>query len=395
VSYRHALLVFVACSKVISMLQGYFIHMQKKKAGKKAPAVVRKGVVRTSARKATARNATAGRVRDQQHMTYAGSGVDVGKLEGIKSDIIRGLSFKRTGFGAPMGNEGHYAGLIDMGCLALAITTDGVGTKLIIADAMKRWDTVGIDCIAMNVNDLYVMGVEPLAFVDYISIEKPNEEQIRQVMIGLNEGARRANISIVGGETAALPDIIRGFDLAGTAVGVVPKDRIITGESVMPGDVIVGLPSSGVHSNGYSLVRRIIKGAGLKYTDPCPYNKKVTLGEELLTPTRIYSEIVGLSRRFDIHGMAHITGGGLMNLRRITSYGFDFHDPLPVPEIFRFIQQKGNVEDLEMYRTFNMGMGYLIICPRKEAGPIVKMTDGKIVGGIVEKGCTIRGLRLW
>lgn len=363
----------------------------QKKAGKKA-SVRGKVAVKASAGKAAVKRSGAA---EGQHMTYAGSGVDIQKLDTLKSGIIKSLSYKRTGFGAPLGEAGHYAGLIDMGYLALAITTDGVGTKLLIADAIRKWDTVGIDCVAMNVNDLYVQGIEPLAFVDYISLEKPNEELVRQTMVGLNEGARQANVSIVGGETAALPDIIRGFDLAGTAVGVVPKEKIITGEHVKPGDVIVGLPSSGIHSNGYSLVRKIVENAGLKYTDPCPFNKKVTLGEELLTPTRIYAEVVGLSKRFNIHGMAHITGGGLMNLRRITSYGFDFTDPLPVPEVFKFIQKLGNVEDKEMYRTFNMGMGYAIICDKQDAGPIVKMTDGSIVGKIVKSGCTIRGLKMW
>lgn len=169
-------------------------------------------------------------------MTYAGSGVDINKLEGIKAGIIKkGLKYRRKGFGALLGDVGHYAGLIDLGEFALAMTTDGVGTKLLIADAMKKWDTVGIDCIAMNVNDLYVMGVEPLAFVDYISLEKPDDELIRQVMVGLDEGARQSNISIVGGETAALPDIIKGFDLAGTCVGFVGKNNVVTGDTIQPG----------------------------------------------------------------------------------------------------------------------------------------------------------------
>jgi phosphoribosylformylglycinamidine cyclo-ligase len=329
------------------------------------------------------------------HMTYAGSGVDVKKLDSIKSGIIHGLTFKRKGFGAPLGEAGHYAGLIDLGDFALAMTTDGVGTKLIIADAMKKWDTVGIDCIAMNVNDLYVMGVEPLAFVDYISIEKPNETLIKQVIESLNEGARQANVSIIGGETASLPDIIKGFDLAGTAVGTVDKDKVITGERIAPGDAVIGLPSNGVHSNGYSLVRKVIAEAGLKYTDPCPYDKKTTIGDELLKPTRIYAEVVKLFKNYEIKGMAHVTGGGLFNLRRITKYGFDFNDPLPVQPIFKLIQELGNVEDAEMYKTFNMGMGYVIVASREEAGRIVKMTDGKIVGSVVESGCTVRGVRMW
>jgi phosphoribosylformylglycinamidine cyclo-ligase len=329
------------------------------------------------------------------HMTYAGSGVDVKKLDSIKSGIIHGLTFRRKGFGAPLGEAGHYAGLIDLGEFALAMTTDGVGTKLIIADAMKKWDTVGIDCIAMNVNDLYVMGVEPLAFVDYISIEKPNEKLIKQVIESLNEGARQANISIIGGETASLPDIIKGFDLAGTAVGTVDKKKVITGEKIKVGDAVIGLPSNGVHSNGYSLVRKIIAESGLKYTDKLPYDKKTKIGDELLKPTRIYAEVVKLFKNYEIKGMAHITGGGLFNLKRITKYGFDFNDPLPVPPIFDFIQKLGNVEDAEMYKTFNMGMGYLIVASKKDAGRIVKMTDGKIVGTVVESGCSIRGVKMW
>jgi phosphoribosylformylglycinamidine cyclo-ligase len=332
----------------------------------------------------------------EKHMTYAGAGVDIDRLEGIKSGIIKkGLKFRRTGFGAPMGDIGAYAGLIDLGEFALAMTTDGVGTKLIIADAMKKWDTVGIDCVAMNVNDLYVMGVEPLAFVDYISIEKPDDELIRQVMIGLDEGARQANISIIGGETAALPDIIKGFDLAGTCVGYVGKDSVVTGETVAPGDVVIGLPSSGVHSNGYSLVRKVIEKAGLKYTDPLPYDKSTTIGAELLKPTRIYAEVVPIFKKYPVKGMAHVTGGGLMNLRRITKYGFDLHDPLPVPPVFSWLQEIGDIDDAEMYRTFNMGMGYVIIAAKEDAGAIVKMTDGRIVGKIVDEGCTIRGMRMW
>jgi phosphoribosylformylglycinamidine cyclo-ligase len=332
----------------------------------------------------------------EKHMTYAGSGVDINKLEAIKSGIIKkGLTFKRTGFGAPLGDIGAYAGLIDLGAFALAMTTDGVGTKLMIADAMKKWDTVGIDCIAMNVNDLYVMGIEPLAFVDYISVEKPDDELIRQVMVGLDEGARQANISIVGGETAALPDIIRGFDLAGTCVGVVDKDKVITGEGVAPGDVVIGLPSNGVHSNGYSLVRKVVENAGLRYTDPLPYAKDTTIGAELIKPTRIYAEVVHIVKKYRVKGMAHITGGGLMNLRRITKYGFDFHDPLPVQPVFSWLQKLGGIEDKEMYKTFNMGMGYVLITDKEDAGTIVKMTDGRIVGQIVEDGCTIRGIRMW
>jgi phosphoribosylformylglycinamidine cyclo-ligase len=332
----------------------------------------------------------------EKHMTYAGAGVDVNKLDKIKSGIIKeGLKFRRSGFGAPLGEIGAYAGLIDLGEFALAMTTDGVGTKLIIADAMKKWDTVGIDCVAMNVNDLYVMGIEPLAFVDYISIEKPDENLIKQVMVGLDEGARQANVTIVGGETAALPDIIKGFDLAGTCVGFVGKDNVVTGDTIEVGDAVIGLPSSGIHSNGYSLVRKVVEEAGLKYTDLLPYDESKTIGAELLKPTRIYAEIVPLFKKYPIRGMAHITGGGLLNLKRITKYGVEFHDPLPVPPVFTWLQKLGGIDLSEMYRTFNMGMGYVIIASKEDAGAIVKMTDGKIVGRIVEQGCTIRGIKIW
>jgi phosphoribosylformylglycinamidine cyclo-ligase len=332
----------------------------------------------------------------EKHMTYAGAGVDVNKLDKIKSGIIKeGLKYRRRGFGAPMGEIGAYAGLIDLGEFALAMTTDGVGTKLIIADAMKKWDTVGIDCVAMNVNDLYVMGVEPLAFVDYISIEKPDEDLIKQVMVGLDEGARQANVTIVGGETAALPDIIKGFDLAGTCVGFVGKDNVVTGAAIGEGDVVIGLPSSGIHSNGYSLVRKVITEAGLKYTDPLPYDKSTTIGAELLKPTRIYAEVVPIFKKYPVKGMAHITGGGLLNLKRITKCGFEFQDPLPVPPVFSWLQKLGGIDILEMYRTFNMGMGYVIVASKEDAGPIVKMTDGKIVGRIVEQGCTISRMKIW
>jgi len=199
----------------------------------------------------------------------------------------------------------------------------------------------------------------------------------------------------VGGETAALPDIIKGFDLAGTAVGYVGKNEVVTGENIVPGDVVIGLPSSGIHSNGYSLVRKVVENAGLEYTDPLPYDKSRAIGAELLTPTRIYAEIVPIFRKYPVKGMAHITGGGLMNLRRITEYGFEFNDPLPVPPVFSWLQKLGDIDDKEMYKTFNMGMGYVIITDKESAGAIVKMTDGKIVGRIVKEGCMVRGTKMW
>src|SRR3972149_12039951 len=186
-------------------------------------------------------------------LTYSKAGVDIQKENTAIAALVKGLTYKRKGLGAPLTDVGHYAGLIDFGEYALALTTDGVGSKVLIANEMRRWNTVGIDCIAMNVNDLLAMGIEPLAFVDYIAINKPDEEIMRQLGEGLAKGAEISRMTIVGGETATLPAIVTGFDLAGTCLGMVRKDRIITGERIGPGDAIVGLPSGGGHSNGYSL----------------------------------------------------------------------------------------------------------------------------------------------
>src|SRR3990172_4765277 len=327
-------------------------------------------------------------------LTYSKAGVDIDIENRAIAALAKQLTYKRKGFGAPITDVGHYAGLIDFGEYALALTTDGVGSKILIANEMKRWNTIGIDCIAMNVNDLLAMGIEPLAFVDYIAINSPDVEIMRQIGEGLAKGAEISRMTIIGGETATLPDIIKGFDLAGTCLGMVKKDKIISGDRIEVGDAIVGLPSNGVHSNGYSLVRRIIKDAGYSYSNPFPYNIETTIGDELLIPTRIYMEILDSAARFDIHGLAHITGSGLMKLHRITKYGFDITDPLEPQPVFKFLQEEGAVEDLEMYKTFNMGMGFVVVLPKGEADEAAKMMGGKIVGEIVENGIFINGLEI-
>jgi len=327
-------------------------------------------------------------------LTYSQAGVDIERENRAIAALAKQLVYKRKGLGAPLTDVGHYAGLIDFGEYALALTTDGVGSKVLIANEMKRWNTVGIDCIAMNVNDLLAMGIEPLAFVDYIAIQEPNNEIMKQIGEGLAKGAEISRMTIVGGETATLPDVIKGFDLAGTCLGMVKKDSIITGEKIEIGDAIIGLPSNGVHSNGYSLVRRIITDSGCSYHDPFPYNKDTTIGDELLIPTRIYMEILDAAKKFDIHGLAHITGSGLMKLHRITKLGFDIRDPLPPQPVFRFLQEEGDVEDVEMYKTFNMGMGFVVVVPQSEAEEASKMTGGKIVGEIVDEGIFVNGMEI-
>ena len=320
-------------------------------------------------------------------LTYADSGVDIHQENRSIEAMKAVLKSRRKGFGAPMTEIGHYAGLLDMGGFALAMTTDGVGSKVLIANAISKWDTVGIDCIAMNVNDLYAIGAEPIAFVDYLAVEKVDPERAAQIAIGLARGAEISNMSIVGGETASLPEIIRGFDLAGTAIGVVDKDKVVTGEKIRVGDVLVGVPSSGLHSNGYTLARRIIAESKYTYFDAMPGGDK-SIGEELLTPTRIYPEIVELVKSCDVHGLAHITGSGLLKLRRISSLGFEISDPLEPQPVFRFLQEQGGVDDEEMYRTFNMGMGFLIAMDESEAKEACRIMGpgSRVVGSIVKEG---------
>jgi len=327
-----------------------------------------------------------------KHLTYAKSGVDIKQEEATIKALTGKLTYRRKGLGAPLTEIGHYAGLIDFGEYALALTTDGVGSKVLIANEMKRWDTVGIDCIAMNVNDLLAIGAEPTAFVDYLALESHIEGFAEQIGEGLMKGAEMSRMSIVGGETATLPEIIRGFDLAGACLGMVKKDAMITGKRVQAGDAIVGIPSSGVHSNGYTLVRKIIEGSGYSYHDPFPYDPSTTIGDELLVPTRIYMELLDVIRECDVHGLAHITGSGLLKLKRITDLGFDFYDPIKPQDIFKFLQNEGNVDDLEMYRTFNMGMGFAVILPEDDAEHAARMTGGKVVGRIVESGIRVSDL---
>ena len=320
-------------------------------------------------------------------LTYAESGVDIHQENRSIEAMKAVLKSRRRGFGAPMTEIGHYAGLLDMGSFALAMTTDGVGSKVLIANAISKWDTVGIDCIAMNVNDLYAIGAEPIAFVDYLAVEKVDPERAAQIAIGLARGAEVSNMSIVGGETASLPEIIRGFDLAGTAIGVVDKDKVVTGEKIRVGDVLVGVPSSGLHSNGYTLARRIIAESKYTYFDTMPGGER-SIGEELLTPTRIYPEIVELVKECDVHGLAHITGSGLLKLRRISNLGFEISEPLVPQPVFRFLQEQGGVDDEEMYRTFNMGMGFLIALDESEAKEACRIMGpgSRIVGSIVKEG---------
>jgi phosphoribosylformylglycinamidine cyclo-ligase len=327
-------------------------------------------------------------------MTYADTGVDIIKEEKAIKQIISSFKTKRKDkIGKPMG--GHYAGMIEFGENALVLCTDGVGSKVLIAHELKKYDTVGIDCIAMNVNDAICVGAEPLAFVDYLAIDDPKPEITKEIGKGLEKGAALSNISIISGETASLPEIINGFDLAGTCLAYVKKDKIVTGEKIKPGDVIIGLSSTGIHSNGYSLARKVVTENNFSYKDKFPDNlyPGKTIGEIYLTPTQIYvKETVALLKKINVHGVAHVTGSGLKKLQRINkNVKFVIDDPFEPQPVFRFIQKYGDIADHEMYQTFNMGMGLIIVVSKKDANESLKilkkhsLSDVKIVGRI-EKG---------
>jgi phosphoribosylformylglycinamidine cyclo-ligase len=323
-------------------------------------------------------------------MTYAKAGVDIEKETETIDSLISQIKSPKKGFGKPMDVPGHFTGLIDFGDFALSMCTDGVGSKVLIANAMKKWDTVGIDCMAMNVNDMICIGAKPVAFVDYFAVEKHNSEMAKEIGRGLAKGAEQAGVSIIGGETATLPEIVKGFDLAGTCLGYVNKKEIITGKNIKPGDKIIGLRSNGIHSNGLTLARKIIASKKLTYKHNFP-GTKINIGEELLKPTRIYvKEVMDILDKHKVHGMAHITGGGLSNLPRLNKkVEFRITSPLKPQEIFNHLQELGNVKLHEMYRTFNMGMGFAIVADAGEVDGILKILKGRIeakVIGEVAKG---------
>ena len=313
--------------------------------------------------------------------SYREAGVDIDLEASAVHALVEQLTFRREGSFPMHGGVGHFAGLIEFGEMVLALAVDGVGTKMLIADHLHNWTTVGIDCIAMNVNDLYVMNIEPVAFVDYIATDALSVEKMAQIGVGLNRGAELANLNIIGGETATLNALVNGLDLAGTCLGVQQKGRIVTGEQIAPGDSIIGVPSSGIHSNGLTLARKLVEEhAG--WEKRLPGGK--TFGEELLTPTRIYAEALEVTAAVEVHGMCHITGGGLRNLNRLGSVGFSITDPLPPQPIFAWMAEAGGVAAEEMYRTFNMGMGYVFIVAPETVNTVTGIVpDARVVGEVV------------
>jgi phosphoribosylformylglycinamidine cyclo-ligase len=267
---------------------------------------------------------------------------------------------------------GHYASVIRLDeRTGIALSTDGVGTKLKLAEELGRLDTVGIDCVAMNVNDVICVGAEPLAMLDYIAIDRADPEACEQIGVGLARGATLAGIEIPGGELAQLGDMVHGVDVSGACFGTVALDAIVDGAAVAPGDIVIGLPSSGLHSNGYTLARAAL--AGLDLGDE---RLGRPLGDILLEPTEIYVKpIVELLRsEVAVHGLAHITSGGVGNLLRLAAeVGYEIDSPLPPPPIFALIQERGGVSDEEMHEVFNMGCGFCVVVGAGEEDAALSM----------------------
>ncbi|NDB88673.1 MAG: phosphoribosylformylglycinamidine cyclo-ligase [Thaumarchaeota archaeon] len=313
-------------------------------------------------------------------ITYKSAGVDVSRIKKSQSAIGRIISSTHSGM--VKSGFGHYAGLVGIhGGKYLATHTDGVGTKVIIANLLKKYDTVGIDCVAMNVNDIICIGATPISFVDYIAANKNNESVFVDIAKGLAVGAKKSDMPIVGGETAIMPDLFEekkfAFDLAGMVAGIVDKNKVIMGNKIKPGDIIIGLASTGIHSNGYSLARKVLLK---KYSINDTVKGLGKIGLAMLTPTEIYVKpVLDVISKCQVHGLANITGGAFTKLLRLKRTGFVLDMMPEPPKIMQLIENLG-VTTEEMYKTFNMGVGFCIVTPKSEVNKVMSIcTKHKLV----------------
>lgn len=333
------------------------------------------------------------------NITYKSAGVDVD--EGQRAVQLMKDHVKSTFNSNVLADIGGFGGLFSLNRMdykepVLVAGTDGVGTKLKIAFMMDKHDTIGQDCVAMCVNDILCQGGKPLFFLDYVATGKLVGEKIAQIVGGIAEGCRIAGSALIGGETAEMPGLYaeNEYDLAGFAVGIVDKDQIITGENIKAGDIILGLPSNGIHSNGYSLVRKLFfEVLDMKITD---YVEEfgTTLGEELLKPTKIYvKEILSLIEAIPVKGISHITGGGFFeNIPRILPENVDAKinvDSWEVPPVFQFMAEKGNISKDDIFGTFNMGIGMVVVVSKEDVDGAMEVLNKSgqavhIIGEIVE-----------
>ncbi|MDE6296870.1 MAG: phosphoribosylformylglycinamidine cyclo-ligase [Muribaculaceae bacterium] len=331
--------------------------------------------------------------------SYEASGVNLEAGYEVVSRIKKHVkSTERTG---SMGNIGSFGGMFDLGSLGyehpvLVSGTDGVGTKLKIAFALEKHDTIGIDAVAMCVNDVLAQGAEPLLFLDYVAVGKNHPEVVEAIVSGVAEGCRQAGCALVGGETAEMPGMytVGEYDIAGFTVGVVEKSKLIDGSKVAPGDLLIGIASSGVHSNGFSLVRKVISDADLEYDQKYEETGDQTLGEMLLTPTKIYvKQVLAVLKEVDVHGVAHITGGGFdENIPRILKEGQGVEieegswEILPV---FKLLEKYGKIPHREMFNIFNMGIGMVLAVKPEDAPRAIEILTeqgekASVIGKIVE-----------
>jgi phosphoribosylformylglycinamidine cyclo-ligase len=332
---------------------------------------------------------------------YARAGVDTGRAGDAVAALVGVL--KTIDPGRPpraLMGSGHYANVLRIDeRTGLALSTDGVGTKLIVAEQLGRFDTVGIDCVAMNANDVICVGAAPIAVLDYLAVEEAREELLAAIGRGLKAGAEQAGVEIPGGELAIVPDLIRGhpspngIDLVGMCVGLVALDSVVTGALVEPGDAVIGLPASGVHSNGLTLARRALPDLA----EAPPELGGRTVGETLLEPTVIYVRAVRdlLSSHVGVRGLAHITGDGLLNLLRLESdVGYRIDSPLSAPPIFDLIAGRGEIDSAEMHEVFNMGCGFCCVVPAEEAAEAVAVLTERhpgaaLIGTVTDRAGTV------
>ena len=308
---------------------------------------------------------------------YARAGVDQGLSGSAVAALVDVLAGIRTGRPSrAVLRSGHYANVLRIDDRrGIALSCDSVGSKVIVCEQLGRYDTIGIDLFGMNANDVICVGADPIALLDYIAVEEADPQVLEQIATGLRTGAEQAGVEIPGGELAVLPDLLRGhpsprgFDLVGFCVGLVDLDAVITGASIEPGDALIGIPSSGIHSNGLSLARRVLTDLDERVGDH-------TVGDLLLEPTVIYVRAIRdlLGSAVDVRGLAHITGEGFLNLLRLDAeVGYRIDAPLSVPQVFELIAERGGVDDAELHEVFNMGCGFCVVTPAGDADAAVEL----------------------
>lgn len=332
--------------------------------------------------------------------SYESAGVSLeAGYEGVRRIKKHVAATNRKG---SMGNIGSFGGMFDLASLGykepiLVSGTDGVGTKLKLAFEMDKHDTIGIDAVAMCVNDVLAQGAEPLIFLDYVALGENIPEKLEMIVKGVSDGCIQAGCALVGGETAEMPGMYQDgeYDIAGFTVGAVEKSELIDGSKVAVGDVLVGIASTGVHSNGFSLVRKIIKDNKLDLHKPLPEYSELPLGDFLLTPTRIYvKQVLEVIKKTEVHGVAHITGGGFdENIPRILKEGMGIHvveGTWPILPVFKFLEKYGNVPHREMFNIYNMGIGMVLAMPKEEAPFAIELLakhgdKAYVIGEITDK----------